>query len=248
MMGLQFPLVEPGADLPEMIKKASGQVGGIQAGDVVVIASSALATAQGRLRDLSGIQPSPRAKRLARKTGMNSKFVELVLRESDKVVGGSKGILLTIKDGILCANAGADRSNAPKGHAVLMPEKPDAAAEEIRRKLSGDSGKIGVVIADSHIKPLRLGTVAQAIGIAGFEPVEDCRGQQDLFGNRLKITFRAVADQLATAAQLLMGEAAERTPVVIIRGAKVEFTDKPEHDARIPPSKCAYMKSWRLRF
>ncbi|MEM2907835.1 MAG: coenzyme F420-0:L-glutamate ligase [Candidatus Hadarchaeales archaeon] len=244
---MNMPLIKPGDDLVSMILKASEQVGGLRDGDIVVVASSALATAQGRLIELARVRPSQRAKLLARRSGLEPEFVELVLREANEVLGVAKYALLTLKEGMLCVNAGVDHSNAPPGQVVLMPSKPNRAAEEIMRELRQRSGaRVGVIIADSQVQPLRLGTIGKAIGVAGMEPVIDCRGQLDLFGRRLRITFRAIADQIASAAQVVMGEGAERVPVVVVRDAGVEIVDKPKSSPKISPKRCVYARCLRL--
>jgi coenzyme F420-0:L-glutamate ligase/coenzyme F420-1:gamma-L-glutamate ligase len=248
VFGLSMPLVKPGDDLPELISDAAKQANGLQDGDVVVVSSKVVATTQGRVRDLTKVRPSARARRIAAKSGQSPEFVELVLREASQILSVSKGVVLTIKNGLICANAGADMSNAPPGHAVLMPAKPDRAAEEIRRALMEKSSiRVGVIIADSNVKPLRLGTIGQTIGVAGIEPVADCRGQPDLYGRPLRITFRAIADQLATAAQVVMGEGNERVPVVVVRDAKVELVEKPKHSPKISPRKCIYLSGLKLK-
>jgi coenzyme F420-0:L-glutamate ligase/coenzyme F420-1:gamma-L-glutamate ligase len=248
VFGLSMPLVKPGDDLPELISDAAKQVDGLQDGDVIVVSSKVVATAQGRVRDLTKVRPSARARRIASKSGQSPEFVELVLREAGQVLSMSKGVVLTIKNGLICANAGADMSNAPPDHAVLMPAKPDQAAEEIRQALTEKSStKIGVIVADSNVKPLRLGTIGQAIGVAGIEPVVDCRGQPDLYGRPLQITFRAIADQLATAAQVVMGEGDECVPVVVVRDVKVELVEKPKHSPKISSKKCIYFSGLKLK-
>jgi coenzyme F420-0:L-glutamate ligase len=247
VLGLSMPLITPGADIASMILRASEQVGGLRDRDIVVISSSALATAQGRVKKLASVRPSPRAKQLAKRSDLEPEFVEIVLREADKVLGVAKGAIATLKDGMLCANAGVDHTNAPLGSVTLMPEKPDQAAEEILRALKKRvEGRLGVIIADSHVQPLRLGTVGQAIGVAGMEPAIDCRGKRDLYGRRLRITFRGIADQLASAAQVEMGEADERVPAVVIRWAKVEFTDQPRTSVKIQPNKCLFFAALKL--
>lgn len=240
VLGLRLPLVKPKDDLPKLILKAVTKIGGFRDGDVVVISSKVVATAQGRLRDLAKVRPSAHAKAIANESGQSPEFVELVLREASSVLNVVRGAILTIKDGIICANAGADLSNVTPGRAVLMPSNPDKTAEELRRALSGPKARIGVIISDSVVKPLRLGTVGQALGVAGMEPVEDCRGQLDLYGKPLRITFRAVADQLATAAQAVMGEGNERVPLAVIRGAKVELVAKQKHPPKISSKRCIY--------
>ena len=247
VLGLKMPLIKPGDDLPAMILKASEQVGGLKDGDIVILASSAVATAQDRLRKLASIRPSKRAKLLARRCGLRPEFVELALREADQVLGTSKLAVLTLKDGRLCANAGIDSSNAPPGQVVLMPTKPNRTAREILQALKQHvNARLGVIIADSHIQPLRLGTVGQAVGVAGIEPAVDCRGELDLFGKPLRITFRALADQLASAAQVVMGEAAEQVPAVVVRGVSVAFTERAKTSPKIAPKRCIYMNSLKL--
>ena len=241
VLGMTLPIVTPGADLAAMILKASEQVGGLRDKDVIVVASSALATAQGRLKKLTDVKPSATAKKLARRSELEPEFVQIVLKEADKVFGAVKGAIATLKDGMLCANAGVDHTNAPLGQVTLMPKNPDQAAADILKALGKRiSGRLGVIVADSHVQPLRLGTVGQAIGVTGIEPAIDCRGKRDLFGRKLRITFRGVADQLASAAQVEMGEADERVPAVVIRWAKVEFTEKPKTSVKISPKLCLY--------
>ncbi len=237
-----MPLIKPGDDLTSIILKAIRKIGGLREGDVVVIASKAVATAQGRFRQLDKIIPSSRAKEISSKSGQSPEFVELVIREADKILNVCKGAVLTIKHGLICANAGADLSNAPKGHAILMPVKPDRVANEILGKLtSGKKERIGLIISDSVVHPLRLGTVGQAIGVAGIKPVIDCRGKMDIYGNTLRITFRAIADQLATAAQLAMGEDGERVPVVVIRNVEIKLTERQKISPKISKNQCLYL-------
>ncbi len=247
VLGLSMPLVKPGDDLGKLIVRASEQAGGLRNGDVLVVASKAVATAQGRIRELARVRPSARARKLATQAGLEPEFVALVLREGGRVVRAAKGVILTLKGGVLCANAGVDSSNAPLGHIVLMPAKPNQAAQVLRQAIARrTNARVGVIIVDSNVKPLRLGTVGQTIGVAGLEPVVDCRGQHDLYGKPLRITFRALADQLATAAQLVMGEAAERVPVVIVRGVGVELAERPKHSPKISPKRCIYFNGLKL--
>lgn len=247
VLSLGMPLIKPNDNLVKLIVKASEQVGGFRDGDVLVVASKVVATAQGRMRELARVRPSARARRFANRAGLKPEFVELVLREGGRVVRAAKGVILTIKGGVLCANAGVDSSNAPPGHVVLMPTRPDRVAGELRQAIARQTNaRVGVIIVDSNVKPLRLGTVGQTIGVAGFEPVIDCRGQHDIYGKPLRLTFRALADQLATAAQVVMGEAAERVPVVIVRGVGVELAEKPKHSPKISPKRCIYFNSLKL--
>lgn len=240
IIGLRLPLVKPGDDLVELILCAAKRVGGLKEGDIVVIASSVLATAQGRLRRLGEIKPSKRARELAKRAKLEPEFVELVLREADRVLGVVEGAVLTVKEGVPCANAGVDSSNAPRGYALLAPLNPNQAARGILEGLKRRAGlRLGVVVADSHVQPLRRGTVGLAVGVAGVRPVVDCRGKLDLFGRPLRVTFRALADQLATAAQLVMGEAAERVPVAVVRGVGGAL-GRGKLSPKLPPEQCMY--------
>lgn len=229
IIGLRLPIVSPGDDLVEKILKASEKLGGIRNGDILVVSSKVVAMVEGRIIRLKGVQPSPRARALARRARIPASLAEIVMKEADEILGIGRGAILTLKRGSLCANAGVDLSNAPPGFAVLLPSDPNMAAEKIRDEIMKRSGsKVGVVISDSTVRPLRLGTVGHAIGYAGFEPVIDCRGSPDLFGRRMRITFISLADLLASAAELVMGETSERKPAVIIRGLRVRFTEHPK--------------------
>lgn len=248
VLGLRLPLIRPGDDLLRLILKAAAQVGGVRDGDVLVVSSKVVATAQGRIVELTRIRPSQRAKRIAVKTEQSPEFVELVLREANRILAVRKGAILTIKNGMICVNAGVDASNAPPGHVALMPANPDRVAEELRATLMKSSNKkVGMIISDSHVNPLRLGTVGQAVGVAGLEPVADQRSRPDLYGKPLQITFRAVADQLATAAQVVMGEGNERMPVVIVRDIKIDFVEKPKRSPTISPKRCIYFHGATFR-
>jgi len=239
VIGLELPLVKGGDDLAGMIAEAAERAGGLRGGDVVVVSSKAVSMAEGNVVRLSAVRPGRRAKRLAGITGQPSEFVQVVLDESDEVISAVRGAILTVKDGTICVNAGADLSNAPAGHAILWPRNPHLSARMIMRSIGGAGKRVGVVISDSVVRPLRLGTVGQAIGWAGLDPVMDCRGQPDIYGKPLRITFRALADQIATAAQLVMGEGDERRPVAIVRGLVL-----PSRGSRtspiIPKKKCLY--------
>jgi coenzyme F420-0:L-glutamate ligase len=234
-------VIKPKDDIADIILESAKRVGGLKDGDVVVISSSAVSTAKGRLKKLSSVKPSIKAIKLSKATNLEPEFVELVLREADYVLGAVKGVVLTLKDGLLCANACVDHSNVPPGYVSLLPKSPNKIAKEILRKLKrGSDVRLGVVISDSHIQPLRLGTIGVAIGVAGVEPVIDCRRKPDIYGRRLRITYRAIADQLATAAQILMGETNEQTPAVIVRGANVTFAEKVKTSPKISPKRCMY--------
>jgi coenzyme F420-0:L-glutamate ligase len=211
--------------------------------DIVAIADKVLAVSEGRIVDL-GVKLSNEAARLSKKYGLEPGFVQVVLDESDKIYGGVFRAILTVKNGILIANAGVDHKNAPEGKAALWPNDPDLLANEIRKKLEKKTGKkVGVIIVDSRVNPMRRGTVGIAIGSAGIDPVVDCRGSKDLFGKSLKITFINVIDDLASMAHLSMGETTERIPFVLIRNAQVRMCDNVTSDsAKISEKDCLIIR------
>jgi coenzyme F420-0:L-glutamate ligase / coenzyme F420-1:gamma-L-glutamate ligase len=224
-----FPLVEPGDDLPELVLRSLAQVDlRLCDGDVLVFASKVISRAEGCFVDLGTLPVSERARKLAEAVALPAHLVELVLQESLEISRTGPGVLITRnRHGVVCANAGVDLSNArPSARkagigpwALRLPEDPDASAERLRAALGKRSGAaIGVVISDSVGRPFRLGTVAVAIGVAGIPPLFDQRGTTDLFGMTLQHTLTAPADQLATAADLVLGQAAEGRAVVHVRG------------------------------
>ena len=216
-------------------------------GDVLVISSKFLAISQGRVVKLRGVLPGPKAKRLATRYRMNPRLCELVIRESDEVIGGVPGFLLTVKDGLLTPNAGIDKSNIKHGMVVLYPSRPELAALMIRRSLKFSFGvDVAVVVCDSRLMPMRRGTTGVAIASSGLESILDLRGKKDLFGNVLKVTSQAIADDLSSAAQLLMGESDEATPIVLVRGLNgklVRDVEYPSKKFSIAADECVYLRS-----
>ncbi len=249
VLGIKTDLIRPGDDLVEALLGGMERAGlGLANGDVLVIAESAVATAEGGVVALSEVNPGPRAQELADKYIKDPREMELVIRSSDRIMGGIPGVVLTIKDGFLYPNAGIDRSNAPPGSVVLFPEDPKMSASRIRKRMEEASGKrIGVVIGDSRTHPLRLGCVGVALACDGILPVEDARGEKDLYGRTLEVTRKAVADNLVSAGEVVMGEGDEGVPAVIIRGAPVKFTEDEEEMMipNIPPEECMYIGSLR---
>ncbi len=249
LIPIKTRVITPGDDIVEVILESLEKIEEkIRNNDILVLAETAVATAEGRIIELSKIQPSSKAFELARKYDVAPELAELILREADEILGGVPHVILTLKRGVLIANAGIDKSNAPPGCVVLLPRDPMKAAEEIRRQIFERTGKkIGVIIADSRTQPLRLGTIGVALGVAGFVPVSDERGKLDIFGKPLMITRRAIADNLASAAEVLMGEAGEMIPAVLIRGAPVTFTDYTVNleSMLISPEECLYMSIFK---
>jgi coenzyme F420-0:L-glutamate ligase len=195
--------------------------------DILVVSSKYISLSEGSVVNLNNVKPSKKAKIVSAACHINEKIVELTFREADCIFKGVPGFLLSIKDGILAPNAGIDKSNVPKGFVVLYPRLPFKTADNLRRQFLVDmSINVRIVIADSRLMPGRIGTIGVAIGNAGFEPTEDQRGNKDLFGRVLRVSFKAVSDSLATMAVAVMGEGNESIPAAVIRGIKVTSTDR----------------------
>jgi coenzyme F420-0:L-glutamate ligase/coenzyme F420-1:gamma-L-glutamate ligase len=228
-----IPLVQPGDDLAGLVLAGLEAMGeSLGDGDVVVLAQKIVSKAEGRLVCLADVTPSARAQELAGVTGKDPRMVELVLGESAEVLRAKPGVMVVEhRLGLVIANAGIDRSNVEGGTeemALLLPVDPDASARALREAVRDRAGvDVAVVIADSVGRAWRYGTVGLAIGCAGIEPLWDQRGGTDMFGKVLEVTEIAVADQIASAANLAMGEAAERTPVAIVRGVSAPRRDRP---------------------
>lgn len=241
VLGINTDIVRVGDDLVEALKKGMAKAGlAFQDGDILVVSESTVATAEGRVVALDDVTPSDLALALAAKFCKDPREMELILCESDEIIGGIPGVVLTMNKGFLYPNAGIDNSNAPPGHVVLFPADAQKSASEIRRQMA-EGKEIGIIIGDSRTHPLRLGCVGVALACAGLEPVEDARGQKDLFGRELKITRKAVADNLVSAAQIIMGEGDEGIPAVIIRGAPIPIREVRGEIPTIAPQECMYI-------
>ncbi|HJS69111.1 MAG TPA: coenzyme F420-0:L-glutamate ligase [Nitrososphaera sp.] len=215
--------------------------------DIIVISSKFVSMSEGALVDMGKVRAGKKARALAKKCHMDAKMAELVLKESDYVVKGVPGFLLAVRDGMIAPNAGIDKSNVPKGYAILYPRDPFGTAEKLRQKFLERGVRVGIVLADSRLMPTRIGTTGVAIACAGFEPVDDLRGKKDLFGNVLRVTFKAVADGFATMGVAVMGESDESTPAAVVRGAKVTWSDKKFSwkDMAVSPSQDIYLRGVR---
>jgi coenzyme F420-0:L-glutamate ligase / coenzyme F420-1:gamma-L-glutamate ligase len=218
-------LVEPGDDLG-VITVAAFTANGIvpQTGDVLVVAQKIVSKAEGRYVDVTTVSPSERAVELARELDKDPRFVEVVLSESKRVVRHRPGLLIVEhRLGFVMANAGIDHSNLPEQagaeRVLLLPEDPDGSAHALQEHLAGACGaRLAVIIADSFGRPWRKGTVGVALGAAGLPALIDLRGRPDLFGRALLVTETGFADEIAAAAGLLMGQADEAVPMVLVRG------------------------------
>lgn len=218
-----IPEVRPGDDVAALILAAFDD---IRPGDVVVIAQKIISKAEGRYIELATVTPSADAQEWAAKTGKDQRLVQAILDESETVLRWRENLLVVShKRGWVMANAGADQSNieGAEGERVLMlPVDPDASAAKIRAALEAERGApIAVVIADSVGRAWRVGTVGLALGASGVRTVDDIRGQHDRQGRELKVSIVGVGDEIAAAANLLIGEAAEGTPVAVVRGLQV---------------------------
>jgi coenzyme F420-0:L-glutamate ligase/coenzyme F420-1:gamma-L-glutamate ligase len=216
-----IPDVRPGDDLPRLIARAISESRvGAKAGDVLVICQKVVSKAEGRIVDLETVSPSAFATAWAREHDKDARVVELVLRESKRIVRMDRGnLIVETGPGWVCANAGIDQSNAvAEGVVTLLPIDPDASASRLRSALRGHLGvDLGVVVTDTFGRPWREGQVEFALGVAGFEPLDDLRGGVDRMGHELGVTVIATADQIACAAGLLMEKAAG-VPAVLVRG------------------------------
>jgi coenzyme F420-0:L-glutamate ligase / coenzyme F420-1:gamma-L-glutamate ligase len=226
------PLIEAGADLLTILTEALPAPLG--EGEVVCVASKVAALAQNRVVDLSQVSPTPAAYAAANRH-IPPALAQVILDEADQAFPTPGPYWLTIKENIFIANAGVDLSNAPEGTAILWPENVWAWAAGFRRQLMAHFGvkRLGVVVVDSHLIPLRRGVTGIALAFAGFEGLQKEVGAPDLYGRPLEVTYKSTADDLASAAVLLMGEGAERTPFAVARGAPVQFTDREIDSAEV---------------
>lgn len=222
---IQTPIIEPRADLFAILTGVLDAP--LVDGDILCIASKVVALAQDRVARLDQIEPSAAAHDVAN-PHISPALAQVILDEADQAFPVPGPFWLTIKDNIFIANAGVDLSNTPRGTAVLWPQDAWQWAAEFRRRLLQHYGltRLGIVIADSHLIPLRRGVSGIALAFAGFEGVQKEVGAPDLFGRPLAVTYKSTADELAAAAVLIMGEGAERTPFARARRAPIQFTDR----------------------
>lgn len=225
-----LPIVQPGDDLAQLILEALERAAiTLHAGDALVVTSKIVSKAEGRIVRLSDVTPGVEAIRVAQATQKDPRIVELILRESQAISRSAPGVLITRNRlGFVSASSGIDQSNLDGGdeRVLLLPLDPDGSARQIRAALAVATGvEVGIVISDSHGRPFRLGNVGVAIGVAGMPALLDLRGRTDLFGRVLKMSIQAYADEVASAANLLSGEAAEGLPVVLVRGLNFPAQD-----------------------
>lgn len=221
-----LPVIDEGDDLGLLICEASARQGTpIEDGDIIVVSHIVVSRAEGRVVNLGDVVPSEFAKRVAEGSGKDPALVEVILRESKSIVRMGGGHIITeTTHGFICANSGVDKSNVPgESNVALLPKDPDLSARRIRQRIREITGRdVAVIISDTHGRPLREGEINVAIGVSGIKPIRDRRGDRDLFGYTLRVKQTAVADELASAAELVIGQADEGIPAAIIRGYRYE--------------------------
>ena len=224
-----LPIIKTGDSIGRLVVEAASKQGTpIHDGDVLVVTHVFVSRAEGNVVDLNSVVPSEFARCIAEQLGKDPALVEVVLRESKGISRMRDGILITeTRHGFVCANSGVDRSNVSgENNVALLPKDPDMSAQKIRavvRELTGCD--VAVIVSDTHGRPLRNGEINVAIGVAGLKPIRDRRGEKDLFGYVLRVKQTAVADELASAAELVIGQASEGVPVAIIRGYNYSKSD-----------------------
>jgi coenzyme F420-0:L-glutamate ligase/coenzyme F420-1:gamma-L-glutamate ligase len=224
-----LPLIKDGDNLGKLIIEAVKKQGiQIQPDDVIVVTHVVVSKAEGNIVNLEKVRPSQRAKEIAAQTNKDPALVQVILEETKDIVRiGQNSIITETVSGIVCANAGVDRSNvAGDKNVVPLPKNPNVSAQNIRAEIKRLSGvDVAVIVSDTHGRPFRMGEINIAVGVAGFVPIRDRRGEKDLFGYVLRIKQTAIADELASAAELVIGQADEGIPAAIIRGYKYQQTE-----------------------
>lgn len=241
-----LPIIKTGDNLAELVCKAAEKQGTpVRDGDILVVTHVIVSRAEGKIVNLDDVVPSEFAKSIAAQYDKDPAMVEVVLRESKSIKRMGDGKLITeTKHGFVCANSGVDKSNVPGERIVaLLPDDPDASAEKIRQEIKRLTGcDVAVIISDTHGRPLREGEINVAIGVAGIKPIKDRRGEKDLFGYVLRVKQTAVADELSSAAELVIGQADEAVPVAIIRGYKYPKSENAKATELIrPPEKDLFL-------
>lgn len=221
--------IKKGDDIADLIiKSIKDKNESLQENDVVIITHKIISKAEGRTTDLRNIVPSEVSKKISSNTGKDPRLVELIISQSNEIVKIERDIIITeTKHGFVCANAGIDTSNVGKlsDHVLLLPDDPDESARNIRNDLNANTGvNVGIIISDTFGRPFRKGQVNIAIGVAGIDPIKSYIGKRDMYGKILRVTEIAIADEITSAAELVMGKSS-RVPVSIVRGYDFSFND-----------------------
>ncbi len=217
----------------------------LESGDVIVISTKFVSVSQGRIIRLSKTAVSRDADSMASRFRLRPQLAEIILRESDYILGGMPGFVLAYAGGVMSPNAGIDASNAGHDTVIIYPTEPTRTAENLRRHIFLDTGiTVGIILADSRLMPGRVGTTGIAVACAGIEPVQDMRGDKDLEGKPLRVTFQAIADGLASAGNHVMSEGGQARPFALIRGSGAVAAHRmisPE-ECNVSPSQCVYVR------
>ena len=221
--------IKKGDDIADLIIKSIKEKNeSLQENDVVIITHKIISKAEGRTTDLRNIVPSEVSKKISSNTGKDPRLVELIISQSNEIVKIERDIIITeTKHGFVCANAGIDTSNVGKlsDHVLLLPDDPDESARNIRNDINAKTSvNVGIIISDTFGRPFRKGQVNIAIGVAGIDPIKSYIGKRDMFGKILRVTEIAIADEITSAAELVMGKSS-RVPVSIVRGYDFNFND-----------------------
>ena len=233
-------LVKPGDNVARLLIGAiSAEALELMDGDIIVVSQKIISKAEGLLVDLSTLNPSSKAKSIAKRTKKDPRLIELIMRNSSKILRADKQALVVAgKNGFVCLNAGVDKSNVNGRHVFTrLPTDLDGSANYLRIELERLTGKkLAVIIGDTYSRPFRVGQVEFAIGIAGFDPIVDYRGSRDLFGYELRFKYVALADEVAAAAELVMGQGSEGVPAVIVRGLTAHEKKRESRPFKEAPS------------
>lgn len=250
LIGLKTRIIQAKEDIFDIFCESLKKEGiKLESDDIIVISSKIIALEQNLVIDLSNVPINPKSKEFTKFTNLDPRFISLVIRESDVIYGGVSGALLTLRDGLLQANAGIDQSNTSKGTAILLPTKTNEYADDFKQKIQNKYKiDVSIIIIDSSTRPLRRGTTGLCLGYSkSFPAVLDDRGSIDLLGNKMKITTRAIADNLATSANIVMGESDQSTPFAIIRGIPIKEWQKnykTDLDMKIEFNQCLYFRNF----
>ncbi|MFQ5832891.1 MAG: coenzyme F420-0:L-glutamate ligase [Candidatus Thorarchaeota archaeon] len=230
----EVPLVTQGDDLPSiLLQSLQASRTNLQLGDVLVVTHSIVSIAEGSLYRLSDIEVSDEGRRIAEENNRPPEYVEVGLREAKRIIRETPVLITESKHGIISDYSGVDGSNAPKGTVLVLPDDPDLSAKGIHDRLSAELGfSVPAIISDTQGRPWRKGAVNVAIGVAGFSPFVENAGREDLYGRRLRSSLTCLADEVAAAAELVMGQADEGVPAVLVRGLR--FDEMDGHATDIP--------------
>lgn len=239
-------VIKPGEDIIDIIAKLIRiKINNPSTGDLLAISVKAISISKKHIIKISSIQPSEKTLKLSEKYNVAPEIIELILRKKIVVLGGAEGVLATFNNGVLIGNGGLDRKNVETGYIVYWPDNPDKDAYKIRKELYNKLGIwLSVILVDSHVNPLRKGTTGIVIGLAGFNPLRDYRGEKDLYGRQIRFTIQNIADELASASHIYMGEGVEKTPFVYIKNPPVTSCEYCTSEMmKLDPEECIYMKN-----